>query len=795
MKEFSSKILWMGTTAVLLFAVALCPRVWAEGGESVEHRAAFRQKPDERKGDMRERQEKARKEMQKAIAEAVLEAEERDKKQAEKNKGKKKKKDKKDGSGFIAAPVEGARMGRIEFDPKKKKGKTRAPIAIKKTEGETGPRIIEFKGARDSSIKSYREGTHQFLRPDGSGLDLLKGDDTRLINPPERERSFFDKLFGRKKDLVPQGRSVADANTVDLPKSFSKSKAEPGKKDSVMRRLAAEMAARRLEQEQAQQIKTADPKDLPKAAVVDPEAIQPKGPLKPAVEQGGPIKAGGVPLRPKPEEDGVAGAMVAKQEAEKLFQRGLASRDLVLREAAYRYAARYRRREAIPFLMADIERDGVLATVAAACLGAMGPADKEMEKILLDRVTTKDAFLRQNCIESLGHLRVDSAVKPMEKLLETEMNYRVRAAICEALGRIGNPKAINTLRARVFQRDEIQLVKAQAALALARLGDKGGRKHLLDLLVQDHPALQVLGLAGLVRLKDPGVAGYLTTALASRFDEVWVSAVHYFPEIGPERAVPILRSRLHTNYSALRRRAALAMGVLGVDEGAPYIAQALKVGNAEERKLASKLLGALGRTDYIPLLIESLRDPQSQVRVNAIVSLAALDAKEALPELIRAARGARAEQIVPPAMRSVLPDVAEMANLLAAIRILQGADKAMTLKTLPSGKSTRWPEFDQELFKHQIELVKSYQVVAVLGERKNAQIGVLAILKDPSGQEHMLREGEPLAAGFRVRSMSPAALEGKKEKSPAFVTLFHGDTRVILIAGREPQVEKIEPRK
>ena len=81
-----------------------------------------------------------------------------------------------------------------------------------------------------------------------------------------------------------------------------------------MSRLAAEMAARSLEEEQAQQIKTADPKDLPKAAVVDPEAVQTKGPLKPAVEPGGPIKAQGVneiiSVVPNTVEQGTTGLLV-----------------------------------------------------------------------------------------------------------------------------------------------------------------------------------------------------------------------------------------------------------------------------------------------------------------------------------------------------------------------------------------------------------------------------------------------------------------------------------------------------
>ena len=134
---------------------------------------------------------------------------------------------------------------------------------------------------RDSKIKSYREGTHQFLGPNGKGLDLIGSGESRLLAPPENKRSFWDKLFG-KKILDPAGQRAVNATASDsriLPANRSSAK-----KDSVMRRLIAEMATRRLEQEQAHQIKTSDPKDLPKAAVINPDAVKQTPPSKSAVE-------------------------------------------------------------------------------------------------------------------------------------------------------------------------------------------------------------------------------------------------------------------------------------------------------------------------------------------------------------------------------------------------------------------------------------------------------------------------------------------------------------------------------
>lgn len=762
---------------VFTFLINLVSTCFAE---DKEYRPVFRQKPDERVDELKEAQEKARREYREAVVKALEEAKKREQKEKKKRKKEEKEEDEK---GMDRDPIVAGRAGTnvrfLDYDPKKKKDKKKRAemIVIKDGNEESGRRVIQWDRPKDKrKLNAVTEGSQQLVGPDGRKIEMLDPEKPfHKIERPEQDRSLWDKLFGKEDEASGAPKTISQPRRAPVEPT---QKPYVSEKDSVLRRLVAEMAVRRLEQEEAARLKSADPKELPKAAVIDPDAAKPSKPEQPTQAKAAAIETAspGVALE---------SAVDTRLQAEQLFQRALASRDMLLREAAFSYAATYRRREAIPFLVKEIKNDDLLASRAALRLGALGPATDEMKAVLLASLPNKDSLLRENAVDALGRLRVPEAVKPLVMMLEAERNYRIRSAICDALGQIGERDAVQALKACMGNKDEVELVKAQAALALARMHDRGGREHLIALLNQPHPAMQVMGLAGLVKLNDQGVPGYLASALSSRFDEVWVAAAYYFPDIGPTRALPVLTTRLRSAYPVLRRRAALAMGMLGSHEGVPYIEESLRVGGSEERYMAATLFGILGRRDKIPLLISKLNDPKSRVRQAVAIALARLDAKDAVEPLIKAAQGARSDKLLPPALRSVLPDVGELATHLACIRILQGADKEMALKTLPNRRSSRWAEFDEALMGQQVELLKAFQVVDVLSDG-NRPAG--AVLKSPQGRELILREGEPVAAGFRLRSMVPEKIVKGRLVSPAFVTLVKGDTRVTLSAGREPEV-------
>lgn len=742
--------------------------------------------------------EEVRKQEEKAAKESKKEAEKEDPERFKNVWRGSKDKDGKPGDKRMVVTSDGQPMVELNFDPKKKKDEQRRAIPIKQNDdNQAGSMIVmpprdEKDGGRRSEVNPGENETYIFggtRDKDGkertvSKIQVLEPGSKTVLEPPEqpKKRSFWDRLFGREK-TDENRQTVGFFNPETDRKPSGAAPGDPGAKASMLDRIKAEMAVQRLKNQLEDE---RDPKSTPeKASLVDlgdeeatadASAERPQAPVTPVTPG---LQVPNAAPRQLPEN-----LEELLEALDKELLDGLASKDLVAREYAYRYAAMHKRYDAIPFLVNEVANNGLLAVMAASGLGVLGRNSPPVDAVLLQGLQSEDATMRRTCAESLGALRSRAAVKPLLELVKTEKNYLVRGDVCDALGRIGDTAALDDLRARTRDKNEVEIVRARALLATARLGDRSGKEGLIGFLNHPHPALQAMGLSGLAQLGGPDLAGYLMQALSSDYDEIWVAAAYYFPSLGPDRSLPLLKQQMFAAQGLLRRRAALTLGLLGSDEGVAFIDEALRSGNKEERKLAARLLGLLGRHDEVPLLIESLKDAQADVRLAASISLAQLNAKDALPALMAAAQGAKAPQELPPGLRGAMPEVSELLVHLNAIRILRGETDELVLSTLPDRKSLSWPEYDRELFTRQLDLVKSYQVVDVLGEGR--PVGV--VLKDPTGKEVPYKDGELVAAGFRIRQITPATKQEGKEPYPPFVTLVNGDTFVTLIAGKAPSV-------
>jgi HEAT repeat protein len=468
---------------------------------------------------------------------------------------------------------------------------------------------------------------------------------------------------------------------------------------------------------------------------------------------------------------------------EEHYQTGLKSRDVVARDESYRYAALARREDAIPFLIEEIRRNNLLAEYAARCLAAIGRLTPEVEAALVQGLLNKDHLVRLGCADSLARLKSRRGAERICILIKTEKNYQARCAYAEALGLIGDRLALPVLKEKLADQGEIEFVKSRAALALARLGDMSGRTHLIRNLDSPMPAMQVLGLIGIAQLGDPMMAGYVNSALESPYEEVWTTAVSLFPKLGPAVALPILRQRLYGVSEPMRRRAALAMGFLGSDDGMPYIDKAVSEGALQERVMGCELIGSLKRADRVPLLVGRLQDPHTAVRQTAAVALAKLDAKDAIPALVEAARGLRAAQNLPPALRKGdAPDFNERLVMLSCARALRGETQPLELKTQPNFLDQSWPEVDRLLNDQQAELLKMHILIDVVSS-DNRPAG--AVIRLPSGKEVLFREGEMVAAGYKLREMNLESVDSGNDKksTPASVLLMRGNDNFRLIKG------------
>jgi HEAT repeat protein len=677
--------------------------------------------------------------------------------------------------------------------------------------GDNPNGIVEMKGSRAQKSKSnvIQMGGGESDTDLSGGLQqgagthkIGNGNEEKPENNNEK-RGFFVRLFGGKSkpnDTFKAANKGEEVKLAEQPNGGLR-KAEdsdeprkPGEiHNTLSKRVQDELARQRMEAESAERATDKEVAgmvvDVPPEPKRQPEGFGDKKDID--TKKSKPALAA-IPGTPDENQKlDVATEADVKAHSEYQYKTGLSSRDIYAREASFQRAAVERREDAIPYMVDEIEQNKAMATQTPQYLAAIGKLNDEVETTLLHGLGSRDASLRQSCAEALGFLHSHKAVQPLLAAIKSDANYSCRSAYVSALGYIGDRTVVPQLKAVLNDKSEVEMVRSRTALALARMGDPSGRAHLANMLDSSLPAMQIMGLNGLAQLGDPEVLGYLNTALESSYEEVWVTAVYLFAGTGPAAALPVLRARLSSSNEALQRRAALAMGAVGSDDAVPYIDRALRVGSLQERILGCELMARLQRTDKAPLLIEKLQDSHTLVRQAAATALARLKAAEALPALIEAARGRREDLILPPGLRGAAPDVNERLTMMACVRQLRGETGDVYLSTLPDKYDQSWPELDRIVAGQQIELVKMYQLVDVVSDNRRP---VGAVLKGPDGKELLVREGEQVAAGFKVRDIALAMTGKDKTTLPSYVTLMRGDEVVRLIEGRAPEVSKIEKK-
>ncbi len=257
------------------------------------------------------------------------------------------------------------------------------------------------------------------------------------------------------------------------------------------------------------------------------------------------------------------------------------------------------RKAAVPPLVRIVEDEGTFARArgeAALALGEIGDpaAIPALVKALgKPGATERDlAEMNRHVADALGALRAREAVPALTKLLQESRDGFAQVAAVDALGRIGDPAAVDTLVA-VATGDGVEPFTARKALlALGRIGDERASEAVMRMLFEERPGV-------------------------SFFPEAAFAAV----QIGRPMAAPLLAV-----LEGKDERLATWARARGVVAGALYAKSA-------------QLLGDVGGTDAVPALVRKLGyqegDPgiATYVRVFAAESLGRMRAREAVRPL------------------------------------------------------------------------------------------------------------------------------------------------------------------
>ena len=191
--------------------------------------------------------------------------------------------------------------------------------------------------------------------------------------------------------------------------------------------------------------------------------------------------------------------------------------------------------------------------------------------------------------------------------LITALQHRkptVRMQAAEALGQIGDGRAVETLIAAL--KDEDRYVRVYAASALGNIGDPRATDALVAALKSKDGALRVNAAGALSQIQDPRAAEPLIRALDDGERAVVDNAARTLGKLREVNAIPRLVALIGDNRSGVVL-AADALKKIGDNSAVEPLIDLLKHGDWPRTKAeAAGVLGALGDVRAVGQLVEEV---------------------------------------------------------------------------------------------------------------------------------------------------------------------------------------------
>ncbi len=299
--------------------------------------------------------------------------------------------------------------------------------------------------------------------------------------------------------------------------------------------------------------------------------------------------------------------LMANDDVEGLIE-ALFHEDLVLRKEASRALKYVGNEEATDALVETLRYDSwqdeysVMGSVRAYAAEALGRiGDKKAVNGLIDALEDPDSEVRWKSAESLGKIKDLQALESLIYSLETDEDEYVRKFAARALGELKDPLATDSLINAL--KDKEWAVRKSSAQALGRIGDKKALKPLLNVLNDEDVDVRRQAVISLEKMK--------------------------------KHAIKPLLEKLYDFDWQTRAISADALGRIGDRKATMPLAKALSNSRKRDenryvRGKAAEALGRIGDVRAIPYLEKALEEKYIYVRKRA---KDALDLIEISPEL------------------------------------------------------------------------------------------------------------------------------------------------------------------
>jgi HEAT repeat protein len=211
---------------------------------------------------------------------------------------------------------------------------------------------------------------------------------------------------------------------------------------------------------------------------------------------------------------------------------------------------------------------------------------------LLSMLSNNNHHVRWSAATALQNTKAPQAAETILASLPDSKGW-ARKMLVEALGEIGDPRAIEMLHNLVLEEDDLQ-IQLSAAQSLVRLGDNHGKKIILRTLNAPNAYTRLMAAIALGNTGDPKAVKYLIDSEAMK----------------EEQATSIESLRQHTRIIA----ALVRIGEPAVES----LIEALDNPVASVRSAASQALILIGPPAFNPLLSRLRKDRNKRTKTDLI---------------------------------------------------------------------------------------------------------------------------------------------------------------------------------
>ncbi len=239
--------------------------------------------------------------------------------------------------------------------------------------------------------------------------------------------------------------------------------------------------------------------------------------------------------------------------------------------------------------------------------------------------------VRQGTLRCLAWTSPPGAIDLVAPLIHDPAT-EVRAEAVLAIGRLGHEDAAMLLFELLA--DESELIQESARDALARMSPERVVPLLLQALGDPDPSVRIRSAETLGLIRDPAAAPALIGASRDPREEVRSAALKALGEIEAPGVTGVLREALRDEASLVRQQAVLALGAHQEPESAADLLPLLEDEDPRMRFVTLRALGQIRNAEAVPRLLPFLADASKELRFAAAEALGAIRATAAVRPLI-----------------------------------------------------------------------------------------------------------------------------------------------------------------